>query len=409
MSYLHKWDLEYAVEFCDHCIPQPAAFIRRLSVERVGWLNTALLKTDHEFWLRVGLTGRIDYLPVLLAHARAIRGQAYNGRRAAADCLRVTRAFYALAGIPPSLLRKRRRAFSNSYLRGMDYAFAGGRHWRIIFGYAIWAALTDPRNAANAFRRLHQYVAAGAAEDARLRWPLKALNLPIWALDRIRHWSRRPPRIPNLLGDRDIEWSWIAAHIPPGLGEALEFGCGFSSLGLIAAERGFRVTAIDLTQPSWPYTHPRLRFLRGDLFKIPLERGRFDLIINCSSVEHVGLVGRYGVIESRPDGDLEAMACLRDLMAPGGVMLLTVPVGRDAVFAPFCRIYGEGRLPRLLQGYMVEREHYWVKDAENRWVLREKEAALRFEASAGSWDPLQNVYALGCFLLRRPPNDGSGE
>jgi len=90
------------------------------------------------------------------------------------------------------------------------------------------------------------------------------------------------------------------------------------------------------------------------------------------------------------------------LMKPGGVMLLTIPVGQDAVFAPLTRVYGKERLPRLLDGYIVEKEAFWVKDQENCWVQADKETALSFQASAGSWDPLQNVYAIGCFVLRRP-------
>ncbi len=83
-------------------------------------------------------------------------------------------------------------------------------------------------------------------------------------------------------------------------------------------------------------------------------------------------------------------------------MLLTIPVGQDAVFPPLCRVYGERRLPLLLQNYSVEHEEFWVKDKENRWVPCNRDVALRFKASAGSWDPGKNVYALGCFLLRRP-------
>jgi hypothetical protein len=89
-------------------------------------------------------------------------------------------------------------------------------------------------------------------------------------------------------------------------------------------------------------------------------------------------------------------------MKPSAIMLLTVPVGQDAVFAPLCRVYGRERLPRLLAGFAMEREMFWVKDAENRWVQCDRETALSFEASAGSWDPLRNVYALGCFVLRKP-------
>jgi hypothetical protein len=93
----------------------------------------------------------------------------------------------------------------------------------------------------------------------------------------------------------------------------------------------------------------------------------FDLVINCSTVEHVGLTGRYRVTKRRPDGDSETMARLRDLMKPGGIMLLTIPVGQDAVYSPRHRIYGNERLPRLIEGYCIEKEAFWVKDKQNRW------------------------------------------
>jgi len=54
------------------------------------------------------------------------------------------------------------------------------------------------------------------------------------------------PPPPNLLGDRDIEYSWIASHISEGPGEALDFGAGQGHIGLIAAMKGFNVSAIDL-------------------------------------------------------------------------------------------------------------------------------------------------------------------
>lgn len=403
MSYVHPWDLAYAVEHCDHCIPQPAAFVRRRAAERVGWLDTAFYqKKDHEFWLRVGLTGRIDYLPVLLAHARTLRGLSFDGRTAAPACLQVTRAFYRLPGVPEALRRKRRRAMSNSYLRGMDYAVDGGPLWGIVFRYALAAILTDPGNGADVLRRLRSLLTAGVATTPALRIPCAALDALAWGARRLRMAGPGRPRIPNLLGDRDIEWAWVAATMPAGPGEALDFGAGESPLGLLASLRGFRVTAVDLQEAWRPYRTTGVRSLRGDLLKLPLDAGSFDLVLNCSTVEHVGLGGRYGVVEHRPDGDLEAMARLHALLKPGGVMLLTVPVGRDAVFPPLTRVYGAARLPRLLEGYRVEREQYWIKDGENRWTPCAREAAVDFEASAGSWDPLQNVYGLGGFVLRRP-------
>ncbi len=91
MSYLHDWELDYAVENCDHCIPQPAAFIKRKILEKIGWLDTNILKTDHELWLRIGLNGKIKHIPITLASARNIRGHSFDGTRMAPSCIQVTK------------------------------------------------------------------------------------------------------------------------------------------------------------------------------------------------------------------------------------------------------------------------------------------------------------------------------
>ncbi len=204
----------------------------------------------------------------------------------------------------------------------------------------------------------------------------------------------RPP-IPNLDGDREIEHSWVAANMSQGPGNALDFGCGLSWMALLAARKGFEVTAVDLERISWSYEHSQLRFARGDVTDLSLTHDSFDLIINCSSVEHVGVPGRYGVSETQTDGDLEVMKLLRQLLKPGKEMLLTIPVGKDQVFAPRHRVYGPERLPRLLGGWNVIKREYWGKDEINRWTVREEEAALNAT-------PLDHYYGLGLFVLRRP-------
>ena len=201
--------------------------------------------------------------------------------------------------------------------------------------------------------------------------------------------------IPNLKGERDVEYSWVATNMPEGSGDALDFGCGLDWMGLLAARKGFNVAAIDLQFVTWYYEHPNLGFVQGNIFKLNFPREKFDLIINCSSVEHVGLVGRYGVSEFHPDGDIEAMALLKNILKPGKVMILTIPVGRDRIFYPLHRVYGEKRLPRLLQGWEVVKKEYWVKNNLNRWICVEELAAFNKEA-------LEYCYGLGLFVLRRP-------
>jgi len=208
--------------------------------------------------------------------------------------------------------------------------------------------------------------------------------------------STRSLPLIDLSGDRDVEYAWISANMPLGPGRALDFGCGFGHLGLAAAQRGFTVTALDLREIEWPYAHPGLEFTQKDLLELGRTEERFDLIINCSTVEHVGLAGRYGSPEC-PDGDLEAMQWLLQLAQVGGTMLLTVPVGRDTVFRPLHRVYGRERLPRLLAGWTVVEKQFWTKSDTNKWGMVGQDEALAFE-------PTQSVYGLGCFVLRRPVN-----
>lgn len=207
------------------------------------------------------------------------------------------------------------------------------------------------------------------------------------------YYRLRYPSPPNLRGDRDIEWSWIVANLPEGSGKALDFGCDISYLALIAARCGFETTAIDLTPVHWFYIHPNLDFIQKDILDLGFTPETFDLIINCSSIEHLGLVGRYKVKESRPDGDIEAMAEMEKLLKPEGRMLLTIPVGQDAVFPPLHRVYGKKRLPKLLNGYIIEKEEYWIKNDRNQWILTEKSKALNLK-------PNRNFYGLGCFVLQ---------
>ena len=198
---------------------------------------------------------------------------------------------------------------------------------------------------------------------------------------------------PNLAGDRDIEYSFVAANVPEGPGSALDFGCGPRSwLALLASRKGFEATAVDLEPVSWLYECPNLEFLRGNLLDLDLPRDHFDLIINCSAIEHVGLVGRYGTACERIDGDFEVMRFLRALLRPNKPMLLTIPVGPDRVFRNLHRVYGAERLPRLLNGWEIKKQEFWVKDRSNRWISTDESRALAHETAPRS-------YSLGLFVL----------
>jgi SAM-dependent methyltransferase len=197
----------------------------------------------------------------------------------------------------------------------------------------------------------------------------------------------------TLEGDRWVEWSFCMARLAHGEGATLDFGADIGLLALAAAQRGHEVVALDREPPALDYEHPRVVPHRADILDRPLADRRFDQIINCSSVEHVGLTGRYGSFEA-PGGDLQAMEIMAEMLRPGGRMILTIPVGRDMVCAPYHRIYGPDRLPRLLARYELGEEQYWRKDAASaKWIATDRSTALSTEGS-------RSFYSLGLFVLQ---------
>jgi SAM-dependent methyltransferase len=204
----------------------------------------------------------------------------------------------------------------------------------------------------------------------------------------------------DLTGDRNIEWSFIASRLPAGQGYVFDFGCSDGSMAIHAVQKGHRVLALDLLPSHFPWSHPNVEIICGDLLKLDLPQHSFDFILNCSTVEHVGLSGRYGVSFEETDGDLKAMRKLRQLLKPSGKMLMTVPCGLDAVIAPWHRVYGKQRLPVLLSGYETEEEVYWMKRADNRWYVADREGALSYAPTSHPTRAVACSYALGCFALR---------
>jgi hypothetical protein len=80
------------------------------------------------------------------------------------------------------------------------------------------------------------------------------------------------------------------------------------------------------------------------------------------------------------------------LVKPDGDMVLTIPIGRDAVHKPLHRIYGEERLPRLLEHWEIREAAYWAKPTDNRFEPVSREQAIGEEGSP-------SYYALGLFVV----------
>lgn len=113
--------------------------------------------------------------------------------------------------------------------------------------------------------------------------------------------------------------------------------------------------------------HPKVKPLSHNEF---LESGiKADVGISISTFEHDGL-GRYGD-KINPDGDLEAMKAAKSFIKKKGLLFLAVPVGKDKIVWNAHRIYGEKRLPLLLEGWEILNKYGESKQPV--FVLRSKD------------------------------------
>jgi glycosyltransferase involved in cell wall biosynthesis len=143
------WDLARSVKYCDHIIFQASSFMRRRILEKVNWLDPSFkYGKDRELWLRIGLLGKIRYVPVHFANTNICQGISQHGLPVSECCIKLTEKFFKAPDLPSPYTSPRfqRRALSNAYLVGSLYAWDGGRCVKRVLDYIFKSFLTDPSN-----------------------------------------------------------------------------------------------------------------------------------------------------------------------------------------------------------------------------------------------------------------------
>ncbi len=131
---------------------------------------------------------------------------------------------------------------------------------------------------------------------------------------------------------------------------------------------------------------PRLRSIAGSILSLPLEDMTQESVSCLHVTEHVGL-GRYGDPVD-PEGTHKASLELQRIVAPGGRLYLSLPVGRERTCFNAHRIHSASSVPRLFPE--LELIEFSLVDDSGRYVVDT-------ELSAG--DALE--FGCGLFLFRR--------
>jgi len=127
----------------------------------------------------------------------------------------------------------------------------------------------------------------------------------------------------------------------------------------------------------------------ADLYKLPFKTGSVESISCMHVVEHIGL-GRYGD-PIDPDGDVNAMRELERVVAPGGSLLLVVPVGKPQIMFNAHRVYSYKQIAKNFPSLSLK-EFALIPE-------REENGEIMYNPSPELVD--KERYACGCFWLKR--------
>ena len=164
--------------------------------------------------------------------------------------------------------------------------------------------------------------------------------------------------------------------------EHVDVGSEINFVGMISAIA--RVTFVDVRP--LPVQLPRLTSIRGDLHALPF-KDRSVSSLSCLHVaEHIGL-GRYGD-ELDPRGTSRACVELGRVLAAGGTLLFSLPVGRARVCFNAHRVHTPAQVLEYFAG--LELEEFSVVDDEYALV---RDADLSRAARL--------TYGCGLFRFRR--------
>ena len=147
------WDYIQNVMNCACTIEQPAAFIRRRAIERVGGLRDIAV-LDFDLWIRLS-AAKATFLAVDEQFASAVDhpGRITNRPEVMIPAvIEVIRKAVTDPAAPKALRQNARRALSSAHAHG--FYFVGHRRWSWVARCAIGALAADPTNARGVFRSL---------------------------------------------------------------------------------------------------------------------------------------------------------------------------------------------------------------------------------------------------------------
>lgn len=184
---------------------------------------------------------------------------------------------------------------------------------------------------------------------------------------------------------RIIEYSFVITKLAAlEKGRVLDVGCvaRLNLLPATLASLGWEVYGID--QREFKFRFPNFHFVLGDITSTDFPDGFFDAVYAVSTLEHIGLRGRYGISNYDPEGDTKAVREIRRILRGGGRLIVTLPCGKEKKQTALNRVYDPKSLKELFSNWEIKEKIFYTQDNEGFWipVVEEKVGQSRKEALA---------------------------
>ncbi len=207
--------------------------------------------------------------------------------------------------------------------------------------------------------------------------------------DNILLWQLRN-RAPKVF-DRDLEYPWMLKNINIKKGKLLDIGSTIGYMLYDVLPKEIEINAINLNAQK---DIPNVIQYEGDIRKTDIKDETFDVITCISTLEHIGVEGRYHVKDD-PEGDIKAMKEMHRLLKKNGQLILTVPYGIEDVL-PINKLYNKERMKKLFKGYQVINEEYLKYNSKHAiWTTVTEQEAAETNWKKDRW------YALALFVLKK--------
>ena len=187
-------------------------------------------------------------------------------------------------------------------------------------------------------------------------------NIGIRVISQARKWNLIP-HFP-VISDRAIEYGFIMRELDLQEGKVLDVGFCESPLPFILAGlQCYEVYGIDIRQ--FPIEYPGLQTSVQDIRQTTFPDRFFDRIMAVSTIEHLGLAGRYGSYDDI-NADSKAVSEMTRILKDNGRILITVPFGMASI-DHIQRIYDDKSLEDLFSGLRIEKKEY-AKQLGEYWA-----------------------------------------